>query len=324
MSTRSGKHVPDTETYPAGLRPFSLARNERLRGLLTGGDLVIAPGAFDCITARLVNVAGFPAVYVTGSGLSMSALGAPDVALMSFAEVLDRTKRICDVVTIPVIADADTGYGGPLNIVRTVREFERAGVSAIQLEDQTWPKKCGHELGRRLVIREEMVARIKAAADARTDEDLVIIARTDARTDEGIEAAIDRAVLYGDAGADVLFVESPESEQEMRLINRRLALPTLANMVEGGRTPLVPAARLREIGYRIVIYPNALTRLIGRMGLRLLKELQEKGTTTSMQDAMMSHGELWALFEYDKWIATEQRLSRETTEERRSTQTGGI
>lgn len=307
------------DSYPVGLRPSILARNQRLRSLLVSPDLVVAPGAFDCITARLVDTAGFPAVYVTGSGLSMSALGAPDVALMSFAEVLDRIKRICDVVAIPVIADADTGYGGPLNIVRTVREFERAGVSAIQLEDQKWPKKCGHELGRRLVVREEMVERIKAATDARVDEDLVIIARTDARTEEGIEAAIDRALSYGDAGADVLFVESPESEQEMRLINQRLAVPSLVNMVEGGRTPLLQSARLRDIGYRIVIYPNALTRLIGRMGQRLLKELREEGTTMGMRDVMMSHDELWALFEYDKWIATEQRLSSETTMERSST-----
>lgn len=294
-------------TYPVGLRPAA-ARNHRLRELLAGPDLVVAPGAFDCITARLVEAEGFLAVYVTGSGVSLSALGAPDVGLMSFAEMLDRIKHICDVVSIPVIADADTGYGGPLNIVRTVREFERAGVSAIQIEDQAWPKKCGHEAGRKLIRPEEMVARLRAALDARLDDDLVIIARTDARTGEGIEEALARALVYQEAGADVIFVESPESEEEMRQIARRFRVPTLANMVEGGRTPFLPTASLRDIGYRIAIYPNTLTRVLGRVGQRVLRSLKQDGTTNGMADCMMDHRELWSLFEYDKWTETERRL----------------
>ena len=294
--------------YPAGLRAPG-ARNQRLRALLAGQDLVVAPGAFDCITARLVSAAGFAAVYVTGSGLSMSALGAPDVGLMSFSEVIDRVKRIADIVDIPVIADADTGYGGPLNVIRTVREFERAGVSAIQIEDQQWPKKCGHELGRMVVEPAEMVDRIKAATDARIDPDLVIVARTDARTAEGIDSAVERALGYQEAGADVIFVESPESEEEMRLINESLSVPTLVNMVESGRTPLLPTGALRELGYRIAIYPNSLTRIIGRMGQRLLECLAQSGTTAGMAEAMMNHDELWALFEYDKWVDTERRFS---------------
>jgi|WetSurMetagenome_2_1015567.scaffolds.fasta_scaffold110690_2 2,3-dimethylmalate lyase len=294
-------------TYPVGLRPI-VGRNRQLRTLLALHRLVVAPGAFDCITARLVETEGFPAVYITGSGVSMSALGAPDVGLMSFAEVLDRVKRICDVVSIPVIADADTGYGGPLNIVRTVREFERAGVSAVQIEDQAWPKKCGHEIGRKLIRTAEMTARLKAALDARLDEDLVIIARTDARTSEGLEEALARGAAYQEAGADVVFIESPESEEEMRLIARRFRVPTLANMVEGGRTPIFSTEKLQEFGFQIAIYPNSLTRVLGKVGRQLLQHLKREGSTAGMADLMLSHNELWALFERDKWTNVEQDL----------------
>ena len=298
-----------SETYPTGLRDID-GRNARLRALLAGDDIVVAPGAFDCITARLVESAGFKAMYVTGSGLSMSRLGAPDVGLVSFAEVVDQVGRIADTVAIPVVADADTGYGGPLNIIRTVREYERAGVSAIQIEDQVWPKKCGHELGRRIADVAEMTGRIKAAVDARRDDDFVVIARTDARTSEGIDAALDRAAAYAEAGADVLFVESPESEDEMRAINDRLDRPTLANMVEGGRTPFLPAARLSQLGYAIAIFPNSLTRMLGRMGEDLLETLMKSGTTESWRDRMFDHRQLWDLFDYDRWLALEQRFQK--------------
>jgi 2-methylisocitrate lyase-like PEP mutase family enzyme len=227
---------------------------------------------------------------------------------MSFAEVLDRVRRICDVLSVPVIADADTGYGGPLNVVRTVREFERAGVSAIQIEDQAWPKKCGHEPGRKLVQTEEMAARLRAALDARLDDDLVIIARTDARTTEGIEEALGRALMYQEAGADVIFVESPESREEMRRITSRMRVPTLVNLVEGGRTPILPVATLEEIGYRIAIYPNSLTRVLGRAGQQVLRHLKAHGSTGGLEGSMMDHRELWALFEYEKWTETERRL----------------
>jgi len=298
--------------YPVGLR-VAEGRNRRFRGLLEQPELILAPGAFDCISARLVETEGFPVVYVTGSGISMSALGAPDVGLMSFAEILDRVRHICDVVSIPVIADADTGYGGPLNIVRTVRELERAGVSAIQFEDQAWPKKCGHEPGRRLVPVAEMVGRLKAALDARRDADLAIIARTDARSMEGLETALARGKAYREAGADVIFVESPESESEMRLITKTIDGPTLANMVEGGRTPFLPATALREIGYRVAIYPNSLTRTLARAGQRVLRHLRTTGSTQGMAELMVNHRELWSLFEYAKWTETERRLSASQT-----------
>ena len=294
--------------YPLGLG-HAAGRNRAFRELLAAPPIVVAPGAFDCITARLVEAAGFAAVYVTGSGVSMSRLGAPDVGLASFAEVLDQVRRIADVVAIPVLADADTGYGGALNVIRTVSEFERAGVSAIQIEDQAFPKKCGHELGRKLVPTAEMVARIKAAVDARIDPDFAIIARTDARTTEGIEAAIDRALAYREAGADILFVESPESEDEMVRIHRRIDAPTLANMVEGGRTPILPAPRLQAIGYRIAIFPNSLTRLLGKTALALLDDLKQAGTTDGWRSRMFGHRELWDLFEYDRWLEVERRFT---------------
>lgn len=302
MTTRS--HDLD---YPLGLRQAS-GRNAALRKRLAQPDVLVAPGAYDCVGARLVEMAGFEAIYLTGSGMSMSALGAPDVGLMSFSEILDRAVRIADVVSIPVIVDADTGYGGPLNIIRTVRAFERAGLSGIQLEDQAWPKKCGHEGGRNLVPTDEMVGRIKAAVDARVDADLVIVARTDARTDQGMAAALERAARYAEAGADIIFVESPENEAELAEVARTVRAPVLANMVEGGRTPILPASRLTELGFSLAIYPNALTRCFAHAGLQMLAELSASGTTAGFADRMLSHRQLWSLFEYEKWTATEDRL----------------
>ncbi len=298
----------DKNHYPPGLaRPGG--RNAALRRALAGPGLVLAPGAYDCITARLVERAGFDALYVTGSGVSMSRLGAPDVGLMSATEVVDQVQRIADVVSIPVIADADTGFGGPLNVVRIVRDMERAGVSAIQIEDQAWPKRCGHEPGRRLVPVGEMVSRLKAALDARQDPDLIIIARTDARSDFGLDAALERAAAYGDAGADVIFVESPESEDELRRVPAALNTPALANMVEGGRTPILAADRLAQLGYRIVIYPNALTRLFAQAGAEMLADLKSAGSTEAWRGRMLDHRGLWELFDYDRWTGLEAGLN---------------
>jgi carboxyvinyl-carboxyphosphonate phosphorylmutase len=284
-------------------------RTRKLAELTRSSELTVVPGAYDCITAKLVERAGFNALYVTGSGISMSKLGAPDVSLMSFSEVLDRVKQICDVVDIPVIADADTGYGGPLNVIRTVRELERAGVAGIQLEDQAWPKKCGHEPDRNVVTEREMTDRIKAAVDNRADPDMHVIARTDARTTLGLAAAIDRANLYREAGADVIFVESPESETELKQINDAIQAPLLANMVEGGRTPILAKARLQEIGFRYAIYPNALTRALAHAGGRMLDSLQENGSTQAFSSSMLDHRALWNLFDYPQWTALEDRYS---------------
>ncbi len=295
------------DTYPTGLGRV-LGRSARLRTLVEAPGLLMAPGCYDCLTARLIARAGFDAAYVTGSGVSMSAIGAPDIGALSSAELVERAQRIADSVEIPVICDIDTGFGGPINVIRTIRDLERAGVSAVQMEDQDFPKKCGHEPGRRLVSVQEMTGRIRAAVDARHDPDFLIIARTDARSDHGLSAAIDRAAAYADAGADVLFVESPESRDEMQILNNHLTLPTMANMVEGGRTPLLPADDLAALGYRLAIYPNSLTRLVGHMGVELLDTLRATGTTDGMRNRMLDHRALWDLFDYPEWTALEDRF----------------
>jgi 2,3-dimethylmalate lyase len=293
--------------YPTGLKD-ALTRHRALRRRLEAPGIVAAPGAYDCITARLVEVSGFDALYITGSGVSMSALGAPDMGALSFGEILDRVRRICDSVAIPVIADADTGYGGPLNVIRTMREFERAGVSAVQLEDQEWPKKCGHEPGRKVASAREMEQRIKAAADARVDTDVMIVARTDAIASEGFEAALERAARYHEAGADILFVEAPQGEADLAQVPKRLDAPCLANMVEGGRTPVLPFPRLEQLGFKVAIYPNSLTRLFARVGQDLLGSLKSTGNTAAMANQMLDHGELWSLFENERWQALEKRF----------------
>ena len=293
--------------YPTGLKDAP-TRHRALRQRLAAPGIVVAPGAYDCITARLVEVSGFDALYVTGSGVSMSALGAPDMGALSFGEILDRVRRICDAVSIPVIADADTGYGGPLNVIRTMREFERAGVSAVQLEDQEWPKKCGHEPGRRVASTFEMEQRIKAAADARVDADVLIVARTDAIASEGFEAALERAARYHAAGADILFVEAPPSEANLAEVPKRLGAPCLANMVEGGRTPVLPFPTLEKLGFKVAIYPNSLTRLFAKAGQELLGSLKATGNTAAMADRMLDHGQLWSLFENERWQALEKKF----------------
>lgn len=299
--------MAERSRYPVGLS-WVRGKNARLKAALASESLVIAPGCFDCLTAKLVANAGFTAGYITGSGLSMSALGAPDMGVISFGEIVERVMRIADSVDIPLICDADTGYGGPINVIRTVKDLERAGVSAIQIEDQAWPKKCGHEPGRKVVDINEMVGRIKAAVDAREDQDFMIIARTDARTEFGIDVAIERALAYHEAGADVLFVESPESETEMRLINQSIKAPTLANMVEGGRTPLFDESKLHDIGYNLAIFPNSLTRMIAKQGAELMQTLKQTGSTAAFSDRMVDHRGLWNLFDYPAWTDLERKF----------------
>ena len=234
---------------------IGMVLRKRLRKLVEAEEILILPGAYDALSAKLAQAAGFQAVYLTGYGQSASKLGEPDVGLMCMSEMAERTRDIAMAVDIPVACDADTGFGGPVNVIRTVREYERAGAAAIQLEDQTMPKKCGHMLGRQVVPAEEMAEKIRAAAAARGDPDFLIIARTDARTEHGIDEAIRRGRLYEEAGADIIFIESLETVDEMKRVNREIRKPTIANMVEGGRTPFLPARELQEIGYSAVIFP---------------------------------------------------------------------
>jgi 2,3-dimethylmalate lyase len=251
----------------------------RLRELLAGPEPVVAPGAYDALSARLVAQAGFDAVYMTGFGASASLLGRPDVGLLSFAEMADQARRLAEAVAVPLIADADDGYGNPINVARTVRAYEAAGVAGLHLEDQLSPKRCGHLEGKQLIAAAEMAEKVHAAVEARRSADLVIIARTDARAVEGLDAALERARRYRDAGADVLFVEAPQSEAEVTAVAQAFPeTPLLFNAVEGGRTPLLELARLRELGFRLVLCP--LTALLAAAAAvqQALAGLRRSGT----------------------------------------------
>lgn len=226
-----------------------------LRALLQRGRIVAAPGAYDALSALLIEQAGFEAIYLTGNGQAASMLGLPDIGLITLTEMAERVRCIRAVTTVPLIADADVGYGSLINVRRTMRELEAAGAGAVQFEDQVSPKKCGHELGRTIVTIDEMAQRLRAAVEGRRDPDTLIIARTDARTTHGLSEAIRRGRAYAQAGADIIFVESPESEAELREVAASLPTPTLANMVETGRTPYLSAERLGEFGFAVAIYP---------------------------------------------------------------------
>jgi len=225
-----------------------------LRELLAGPEPVLAPGAYDALSARLVERAGFPAVYMTGFGASASLLGRPDVGLLSFAEMAGHARRLAQAVSVPLIADADDGYGNPLNVMRTVRDYAAAGVAALHIEDQVAPKRCGHMDGKDVIDSSEMVEKVRAAVEARGDA--LIIARTDARAVEGLDAALERARRYREAGADALFVEAPETEQEIEAVAAAFPdVPLVFNWVDGGKTPQLPVDRIRELGFALVIYP---------------------------------------------------------------------
>jgi len=264
----------------------------RLRELLAMPEPVLAPGSYDALSARLVEAAGFPAVYMTGFGTAASLLGRPDVGLLGMSEMVDNARRIVQAVAVPVIADADTGYGNPLNVIRTVQEYERAGVAAIHIEDQVMPKRCGHMEGKQVIPCEEMIEKIRAAVSARRSSDFVIIARTDARAGEGLEKALQRARRYAEAGADVLFVEAPQSEQEIETVAKTLAdFPLLFNWAEGGKTPPVSLARLREYGFRIVIFPVCTLLAAARTLTDVLRQVRSAGTPLPVLSELMGFQE---------------------------------
>lgn len=282
-----------------------------LRQLLNDKEILVAPGAHDALTARVIEKSGFKAVYMTGYGQAASVLGKPDIGLLSMTEMLDRARKFASSVDIPVIADGDTGFGNAITVMRTVEEYEAAGVAAIQLEDQIAPKRCGHMLGRKVVSMEEMVGKIKAAKAARKDEDFVIIARTDARTVLGIDEAIKRAKAYEAAGADLIFVESVESEEEMKRVNKEIKVHTLANMVEGGRTPLLTNTELEKIGYNIVIYPTASTYVAAKAMFDLMNALKEDETTAKYIDNMITFPEFNDLVGLNEFAEIENKFVRD-------------
>jgi 2-methylisocitrate lyase-like PEP mutase family enzyme len=285
------------------------APRARLRELLAAGP-VLAPGAYDALTARLVEQAGFDVVYMTGFGTTASLVGRPDVGLLTGTEMVDNARRIAAAVDVPVIADADTGYGNAINVVRTVQLYEQAGVAGLHLEDQVTPKKCGHMTGKAVVETGEMVGKIRAAVAARRDPDLVLIARTDAAAVEGLDAAIARARAYADAGADVLFVEAPTSEDDIARVADELkgVAPLVFNWAEGGRTPPVPLDRITELGFSLVLYPIG-TLLAATAGVQaLLAALRADGTPAAALPGLPTFDAFTDLIGLPEVHALEQRF----------------
>lgn len=280
--------------------------NQKLKKMIEAGEFITAPGVFDMISTIVADRMGFPALYVTGYGVSASHLGLPDAGIMTYTDMETRVRRIAESSSTPVIADADTGYGGLLNVHHTVRGYEAAGVCAIQIEDQEYPKKCGHTPGRRVVPLEDMVSKIKVANDSRSSEDFLIIARTDSRTSLGLDEALRRGEAFERAGADVIFVEAPETVEEMQMINDRIGKPTLANMVSGGKTPILSSAKLAEIGFAIGIHPALGFLAVGHALQSAYGELLDTGDVANAQldnfgefSKMMGFEDVW---EFDrKW-----------------------
>ena len=280
-----------------------------LRTLLAPGAGLLLPGAGNALTARLVESAGFPAVYLTGAGISNWWLGAPDIGLTSAAEVAAHIAACREAVSIPIVADGDTGFGNAVNLVRTVKMFERAGAGAIQIEDQVYPKRCGHFEGKAVVPPGEFVQKIKAAVDARSSSDFLVIARTDARAVEGLDAALDRAAAYREAGADLLFVEAPANTAELREIPRRLPGPHLCNIVHGGKTPMLPRDELAAMGYAGVLYANAALQAAMLAMQRTLLHLQQTGSLAGAEELLIGFAERQAAVDFDRWSALEQRYA---------------
>jgi 2,3-dimethylmalate lyase len=279
---------------------------QSLRELIETRTFVTAPGVYDLISARIADRMGFKALYMTGYGTVASYLGLPDAGLATYRDMVERAQRIAEMTSTPLIADADTGYGGLLNVRHTVRGYEAAGVAAIQLEDQAFPKKCGHTPNRRVVPTEEMVRKIQVACDSRSSRDFLVIARTDARTSFGIDEAIRRGVAYREAGADVVFVESPESEEEMRRVCASIDAPILANMVQGGLTPLFSARELEAIGFALAIFPGAGFLAAAAALENVYGDIRDNGRTTERSP-------LYGFAEFNKLIGFEEVWEFEKT-----------
>jgi methylisocitrate lyase len=276
----------------------SLRKTTLLRRSIRNG-CVMMPGAFNAVTARLVERAGFPAVYISGAGLANATAGVPDIGLLTLTEVAQLAGYIAHAVRIPALVDADTGFGGPQNVGRTVQEFEGAGLAGMHLEDQVFPKRCGHLAGKTLVSVEEMTEKLRAAVRARQDKDFLIVARTDARAVEGFDAALRRAESYLKAGADAIFPEALESAQEFREFARRVRAPLLANMTEFGRSPLLSARQLAAMGYRMVIFPLTAFRVSMKSAEDCLHDLKRRGTQQGWLERMQTRQELYDLLNYD-------------------------
>ncbi|GJD53128.1 2,3-dimethylmalate lyase [Methylobacterium crusticola] len=280
---------------------------QRLKAILARREAVSVPGAANALFARVIEDLGFEAVYVTGAGVANMHLGAPDIGLTSVTEVAAAVSAVADAVALPIVVDADTGFGNAVNMVRTVRLLERAGAAGIQIEDQVFPKKCGHFTGKDVISRDEMVQKVKAAVDARRDGDLQIIARTDARAVEGLERALERAQAYIEAGADATFVEAPVSTDELGRIAGALAVPQVANIVFGGRTPDPGRDALAGMGFSIVLYANAALQAALKASYEVLGALRRDGSLAGVADRLASFEERQRAVSKDAWDALEAR-----------------
>jgi 2-methylisocitrate lyase-like PEP mutase family enzyme len=279
---------------------------QTLKQLLRRDKLLVAPGCFDGLSARLVQEAGFEAAYLSGGAVARS-MGIPDIGLVTMSETIERAAQVIAVINIPVIADADTGYGNAVNLVRTVREYERVGVAAIHIEDQITPKRCGHLDGKEVISIEEMAKKLEAALAARTDPDFCIIARTDARAVNGLDDAIERGRVFARLGVDALFIEAPQSEEELTEIPRRLpGIPLLVNVFKGGKTPMLPMERLQAMGYRIAIYPSETQRASIYAMRNALSTLKREGTTESIDDTLTTFKERDRVVGLDDWQKIEK------------------
>jgi 2-methylisocitrate lyase-like PEP mutase family enzyme len=281
---------------------------QKLRQLLKRDKLLVAPGCFDGLSARLVAEAGFDAAYLSGGAVARS-MGIPDIGLVTMSEVIERAAQVTSVIGIPVIADADTGYGNAVNLVRTVREYERAGVAAIHIEDQITPKRCGHLDGKEVIPLSEMEQKLRAALATRTDPDFCIIARTDARGVNGLDDAIQRGRAFATLGIDAVFVEAPQSEQELAEIARAITnVPLLVNVFKGGKTPMLPVERLEKMGYRIAIYPSESQRAGIHAMRQVLSLLKRDGTTEAMDAALTTFKERDQVVALDEWQSIERKF----------------
>ena len=281
--------------------------NKTLRKLLQPGAGLVLPGAGNALAARIIEAAGFPAVYMTGAGVANSWLGGPDMGLVSVTEMAAHVAAIREAVRVPIVADGDTGFGNALNMVRTIQLYERAGASAIQLEDQLFPKRCGHFENKAVIPAAEMVQKIKAAVDTRRDEDFLILARTDVRAIEGLDAAIDRMNAYREAGADLLFIEAPRSEEELRRIPREVSGIHIANIVHGGKTPMLPNRVLGEMGYAGILYANAALQSAMLAMKRTMAHLHRHGSLAGAEDQLVHFDERQVMVDYQRWTDMEKR-----------------
>jgi methylisocitrate lyase len=281
---------------------------KRLRELLARPQILVVPGAFDALSAKLAERAGFEAVYMTGAGTVNAVAGLPDIGLLSLTEVASNAGYIANAVRIPVFADADTGYGNALNVMRTVRTYEQAGLAGLHIEDQVSPKRSGHVAGKECVPLDEMVGKIRAAAAARSDPDFVIIARTDSKAPLGFDEAVKRGRAYAAAGADIVFPEALQTKEEFAAYAREIRAPLLANMTEFGKTPYLTAKEFEELGYRIVIYAVSAMRVALKAMQAFYADLRRNGTQTGWLDRMMTRAELYDLVEYPRYTEYEREF----------------